>query len=417
MNSATSSTQTQAQNITHLYNLMGGATPFSPYMSGPPTDWTMPVIYNNVISQPITTAGTITSGPYNLVFDETGDAWIGDRKNGVVEIGPQGGVTTFSNASKGFGMVKGVAVSPLDGTIWVSDFGKNVLDVMDTTGTILATITKDLTSDGPVSTVFSLNSISGDNYMAYEVDETVPGIVAFDSGNYTASNPVSHYTGNSSSPQDYSGVSKPGWIYVDSTGVVWIPSTNTVYAGEMTVSSKSGTVKYGPTNMNMGATYTTVPEQLGMAADGLENVWAAATVPGVGTGLFELTGGTPSATALGGGLNTPYKTFIDGNNDVWVANGGANTVSGYQPQIGAASGFWFSAVGFSTSAASGTGAVVLGVDPSGNVWTGNSDQSVTQLLGLATPTAAPLYGGNTITTGTGKTAVTTMTNGNLGTKP
>jgi hypothetical protein len=128
-------------------------------------------------------------------------------------------------------------------------------------------------------------------------------------------------------------------------------------------------------------------------------------VSGYGTGLFSLNGGNPTGTYTGGGLNTPYKTFVDGSNNVWVGNGGANTISG----LNTSTGSWFSSVGFSTSAAAGTGAVVLAVDPSGNVWTGNSDGSVTQLLGLATPTAAPLYGGNTVNG--------TATDGNLGTKP
>ncbi len=404
---------TVTQNATNLFNLMSGNTAFSPYLPSAPSDWTMPVIYTNVISTPATASGVITSGPYNIAFDATGNAWIGDRINGVVEIKPQGAVTTFSNTTYGFKEVKGVAVSPQDGTIWVSDFGNNKVYVMDSTGTKLATIAQHMTSNGPVSTVFALNPIPGGNYMAYEVDETVPGIVAIDAGNYTGATPTVHYAGNSNSPQDFSSVSKPGWIYVDSTGVVWIPSTSSTYAGELAVTDKNGSAKYAATNLNFGATYTAVPEQLGMAADGLGNVWAAATVSGVGTGLYELQGGNFAATHTGGAMNTPYKTFVDGNNSIWVANGGANSVSGYN----ATGQAWISSTGFSTSAASGTGSVVIGVDPSGNVWTGNSDQSITQLLGLATPTAAPLSGGRTVINSTVTPTTTVYTNGNLGTEP
>lgn len=398
------------QNATNLYNLMNGNEPFSPYLASAPSDWTMPVIYKSLISTPKTVSSVITSGPYNIAFDAEGDAWIGDRVNGVVKIQPQGAVTTFSNASKGFSMVKGVAVSPQDGNIWVSDFGNNKVYVMSPSGTIGSTITQHMTSSGPVSTVFALNPIptspAGD-YMAYEVDETVVGIVTLDAGSpYTAL----HYTGNANGGTNYSNVSSPGWTYVDSTGSVWIPSTNTYYAGELIVSDKSGTVGYGASDLYMGAAYTTVPEQLGMAADGLANVWAATTISGYGTALYELKGGGLTGTVTGGGLNNPYKTFVDGSNAVWVANGGANTVSGYN--AGATTPAWLSSGGFSTGATSGTGCVVLAVDPSGNVWTGNSDQTVTQLLGLATPTAAPLIGGRTVIATT-----TTTTNGNLGTRP
>jgi hypothetical protein len=51
------------------------------------------------------------------------------------------------------------------------------------------------------------------------------------------------------------------------------------------------------------------------------------------------------------------------------------------------------------------------------VWAGNADQSVTELLGLATPTVAPFYGGSTVMINNGTRNVTTVTKGNLGTKP
>ena len=65
---------------------------------------------------------------------------------------------------------------------------------------------------------------------------------------------------------------------------------------------------------------------------------------------------------------------------------------------------------------------VIGVDPSGDVWTGNVNESVVELLGLGTPTAAPFYGGDTVITqvtlGNGNTRnVTTVTKGNLATEP
>jgi hypothetical protein len=385
----------QAQNVANIYNL-GPTTPvFTPTLTARPTDWTMPVIYKNVISTPSTGGTTITSGPYNLVFDASGDAWIGDRALGVVEIGPQGAVTNFSNRTYGFGMVKGVAVSPQDGSIWVSDYGNNDIYVMDSSGTAITTLTTDLKNDGPILTAFALNPAGG-NYMAYEADETNTGIVAMDSGTFA----IDHFANGTS----YNNVDTPGWIAVDNVGAVWIPSTDTTDIGGLTVTNKSGTTKYTTSQSGVAASYTT-------AADGLGNVWVATNA---GTAnLYQVAAGSLQGSFSGGGMNEPFKSVVDGNNVVWLANDGANTVSG----LSASTGNWLSSTGFSTDAPGGTGCVVIGVDPSGNVWTGNSDQSVTQLLGLGTPTAAPLYGGSTITTGTGKSAVTTVTNGNLGTKP
>jgi hypothetical protein len=112
-------------------------------------------------------------------------------------------------------------------------------------------------------------------------------------------------------------------------------------------------------------------------------------------------------------MNEPFKLVVDGGNTVWIANDGSNTVSAWVP----ANSMWLATNGFSTSAQSGTGCVIIGVDGSGNVWTGNADGSVTQLLGLATPTATPFYGGDTVVTGTGRNQTTTTQTGNLGSKP
>jgi streptogramin lyase len=88
----------------------------------------MPVIYKALVSQPGTDGNNkVNSGPYNMAFDASGNAWIGDRVKGVVEVGPRGAAHTYNS---GFGMVKGVAVSPADETIWVSDYGNSIVDVL-----------------------------------------------------------------------------------------------------------------------------------------------------------------------------------------------------------------------------------------------------------------------------------------------
>ncbi|HEX5283740.1 MAG TPA: hypothetical protein VFW30_06440 [Bryocella sp.] len=387
----------QAQNAVAIWNLGGSTGPFGP-VSAQPTDWTMPITYKNVISTPDTTS-PITSGPYNMAFDANGNAWIGDRVNGVVEIAAQGAVTTFSNSTFGFSMVKGVAVSPQDGSIWVSDYGSNDLYVMDSTGTHLATITLHLSSNGPVLTAFARNPAGG-NYLAYEVTEKTTGIASYDSGTYAAI----HFANNTL----YGNVSDPGWVAADNTGSIWFPSTNSSYIGGLAVTNNNGTVRYGASEPNVGAIYQTVAEAEGAAADGLGNVWAPS-----GSGLYEVNAGAVTGAFANGGMNSPSKTFVDGSNVVWVANAGANSVSA----LNVSTGNWLATSGFSTDAPGGTGCSVIGVDPSGNVWAGNADQSVSELLGLGSPTAAPLYAGSTAVTGSGRTAVTTVTKGNLGMEP
>ena len=270
-------------------------------------------------------------------------------------------------------------------------------------GAHLATITVHLTSNGPVLTAFARNPAGG-NYLAYEVTETTTGLASYDSGTYASV----HFANNTI----YPNVSDPGWLVADNNGAVWFPSTNSTYIGGLTVTDNNGTMKYAASEPNVGATYQTVAEAEGAAADGLGNVWAPS-----GAALYEVTAGGVSGSYSGGGMSTPSKTFIDGSNVVWVANSGANIVSAFYTTPSTIAGNPLATSGFSTDAPGATGCSVIGVDPSGNVWAGNADQSVTELLGLGSPTAAPLYAGSTVVTGTGRTAVTTVTKGNLGIEP
>src|SRR5215469_12941070 len=118
----------QASNVSAIWALNPSTPVFTPNspITQQPADWTMPVVYNGLVSVPQTGGNQFISGPFNIAFDANGTAWIGDRQNGVVEIGPQGASTTYnSNGSGPFGRVKGVAVSPVDGTIWVTDYRNN----------------------------------------------------------------------------------------------------------------------------------------------------------------------------------------------------------------------------------------------------------------------------------------------------
>jgi hypothetical protein len=398
-------TSSSPNHVSAIWNLMPSTPVFSPTLSAVPTDWTMPVIYKGLVSVPATNSSNqIISGPYNMAFDASGNAWIGDRVKGVVEVGPQGAASTFNN---GFGMIKGVAVSPADGTIWAADYANNVVDVLDSSGTVVTTVTKGLGGNGnprgPILASFALDPTTG--FMAYLGIEEVPGIIMYEA------NPSTPYqytkSGNAElGSNGFPNVDTPGWIAVDQTGQAWLPSTDTAYTGNWAVTWKNG-------SRSAQADEAAGPESYSLASDGNSNIWLT-TDTGTGT-LDEITSGSTTVTAsyTGGGMNEPFKLAVDGANTVWMANAAANTVSAFVPS----SSTWLATNGFSTSAASGTGCIIIGVDGSGNVWTGNADGSVTQLLGLATPTATPFYGGDTIITGTGKNQTTTTNNGNLGSKP
>lgn len=382
----------QATNVGTIWNLTPSTPVFTPTLSAQPTDWTMPVIYNGLVSTPQVGQAppAYTSGPFNIAFDASGNAWIGDRGKGVVEVGPQGSANTFNS---GFGMVKGVAVSPVDGTIWVADYGNNVVDVMNSSGTIITTITTDL--NGPILASFSGSTSGRGNSLAFIANETSTSVATFDSAAYT----LQDFENTA-----FSNVATPGWIAVDNTGNAWIPSTNTTYTGEVIDRERgnSGTFTFSA-SQSAGA-----PNSYSTLSDSSSNVWLAQITGTPMLAKIPAGSTTPQGTTYtGGGMNGPYKLALDGSNNIWITNANANTVSGFSTS---GLGSWLSPSGFSTSAPGGTGCVVAAPDPSGNLWAANSDGSVTQLLGLSTPTAAPFYGG-VKSTGSNSTA------GNLGTKP
>src|SRR5580698_2263656 len=224
-------TSTNATLVNSIWNLTPVTPVFSPSLTAIPADWTMPVIYNNLVSQPGTNGSNqIISGPYNIAFDANGNAWIGDRQKGVVEVGPQGATHTYN---AGFGMVKGVAVSPADGTIWVSDYGDSIVDVLDTSGNVTQTVTANIKNNGPILTAFALDGAGG--YLAYQANEDTPGIVLFDASATTYTK-IKYEKGTSGFPN----IDTPGWIAVDQTGQAWLPSTDTADVGNWTVALKNG---------------------------------------------------------------------------------------------------------------------------------------------------------------------------------
>ena len=304
-------TSTFPTHVNDIWSLTASNQVFTPTLGSAPTDWTMPVIYKSLVSLPgVNGQNQIISGPYNMAFDANGNGWIGDRVKGVVEVGPQGAASTFNN---GFGMIKGVAVSPADGTVWAADYENNVVDVLDSTGTVVATVTKGLGGNnnprGPILTSFALDPTTG--FMAYLGIEEVPGIILYEAN---PSTPYS-YTKSGSAELGSNGfpdVDTPGWIAVDQTGQAWLPSTDTAFTGNWAVTWKNG-------SRSAKADEAAGPESYSTASDGNSNIWLT-TNSGTAT-LEEIRSGstTVTSTHTGGGMNEPYKLAVDGGNTIWIA--------------------------------------------------------------------------------------------------
>ncbi|HEX5283738.1 MAG TPA: hypothetical protein VFW30_06430 [Bryocella sp.] len=394
----------QGQNVANIYNLAGSTGPFSPSLNTTPSDWTLPVVYPGVVSTFGTNANNqVISGAYNIAFDASGNAWIGDRVKGIVEMTPMGAVTTYN---PGFSMVKGIAVSPDSSQIWVADYsggtGNGQLDIMSTGGTITTSFVTDM--DGPSAIAVDANGYA---FVVNELNGSVVGLTP--TGGFVA------YSGAV-------GVTTPAWISIDQNNNLWLPSTMTnQVVGQIPLkyAGASGKFKSFGTIATIAADYS-----YGVAVDSSNNMWFATNaITGAGAPNNESLDEIQRAVTTnrngkqivsynlnssevgygwnGGGLGIPYKISVDGGNNVWTANEYYPTVSEWSQSQGGWMGvpgtqglFGIGEVdgaGFS-NASSGT-TLSATPDPSGNLWTANTDGTVTELIGLATPTASPIYPG------------------------
>jgi hypothetical protein len=380
-NTATSGDEAQAiftivqnptANVTDLYGLQTTTSPFLPKLTSAPTDWTLPIVYNGVLSTFVAAGGTTTSGPFNIVFDANGTAWIGDRTKGVIKMSPQGVVSTYDYTDAPlnkhpFGMIKGVTVSS-SGAIWAVDYKSGKIYVMDQSGNIDSTITAGL--NGPVAVAFDTPG------NAYVANEDGASISVYDS------------SGTIQDDQTSIPVDTPGFIAVDSKGNAWVPSTDNGNIGELqtVVTTRRGTttttyVASSLTMAGLAGSYAAVPDSA--TAD---NLWVGNYANSELGQVYNLNNGNAVTHSTGGGLNGPYHLAVDGNGYIWASNENAAVVTGWNPN--GHTGQMLATNGFTTGTTVGNVAAVP--DLSGNLWIANTDGSVSQILGLVTPTTAPL---------------------------
>lgn len=369
--------------VSNIFGLGSTSPPFSPHLTTAPADWTMPIVYNNVVS----------TRPGNIAFDSLGDAWISDRNNAaVVKMSPQGAVTTLTNLNNGGsnGSIYQVAVDSGD-NVWALDEGNSQIYRFNTAGQWESTITGNQLSN-PVA--ISFNSLGN----ALVLNEGNNSISIFSASGIAQLPATYGQTGTGS-------LGSPLSIAVDLTGNAFIPANGGGSAVGVLANNSTAAITYTDFSGTAG-------NATAIAIDGLNNPWQAQgnTIvenPTYASGSYQLyeclgfipeyefnvTGnflGCPTASRTPtsittGGLNQPISLAFDGNGYLWAANSGASTVSGFNGTTRlAASGFPTGGSGVAYAAAP---------DGSGNLWTANSDGTVTQILGLATPTVTPVYPG------------------------
>lgn len=351
-------------NVAAIWARLPAQPVFTPTLASQPTDWTLPVVFKNAVSR-----------PSKIAFDSMGNAWIADRTlNAVIKMSPQGAVTKIQPS--GAGSIYDVAVDPSN-VVWAADFTNNLIYRLDSSGSVLSTINTG-----------SLNQPTGITF------DAAGNAYVTNAGNFVISRYNSSGTALGGTVTSNAALGSSYAIAIDTDGNKWLPGygTNCGCIVEVNNGSTVGTLYNNAPIIVNGF----VQDSTAVAVDGSNTPWVAnvnnrvLNIQTIDLGIFgSYVYNTVDAT--GGGLNAPATLSIDGAGNLWTANSGAATVSGFTN-----AGTALATNGFPSG---GTGHTYAAApDGAGNLWTANSDGTVVQLLGLATPTATPVLPGQFGTT-------------------
>jgi len=350
-------------NVTALFNLSQTSTAFAPTLLSAPPDWTLPLTF--------TGGGLNEPGP--IAVDSKGNLWVASYPGVASQFSPLG-VPPFPSGITGFGLSEsyGLAIDPSD-NVWITDENSpSTINAAFGAVTVLNPSGQPLSGPNGFST-------GGLNFpVATAIDPNGAAWVV-DYGN-------SHLTLFNPSGQPTSGTSGyfsdlfafPVAIALDASHSAWIANMG---GNSITRVSPDGRQFTNVACCNAPS---------GLALDPAGNIWVANYL-GDSVSQVSPTGAILSSGFTGGGLNQPQGIAIDGAGTVWVVNFRGNSVT---ELAGAASPY----PGQTLSPAAGWAptptslqAFALAIDPSGNLWITNfAADSITELVGLATPVKTPL---------------------------
>jgi sugar lactone lactonase YvrE len=341
-----------APNVIALWLLSSGVVPFAPQLTSPPNDFTVAITYNNI------------TAPGSLAIDASGNAFVPTNSSAgyVTKLSPAGAVlATSATGGSGF---DSIAVAP-NGSVFVAANSSNTVYAYDT----------------------NLNNLTGSPWSSAQMNN--PTSVAIDSsgdvyvthgGNSDDVIQKFNSSGSLIASMRNSCLTRVTQIAIDPSDTLWA----SMYTSNdlCRVSNPSGNQLFSTSGQPSAPT--------NVAIDSSGNGWAAA---GAQANLFMYS---PSGdqnsygvinNATQGGLSSPTFIAIDGGNNVWLTNNGNSY---------ALSEFTHSGTAITNSAGYQSGNLNtpsswIAIDASGDVWVPNQGaDSVTELIGVATPTVTPL---------------------------
>lgn len=350
-------------NVPALFNLSQTSTAFVPTLPSAPPDWTL--------SQTFTGGGLNEPGPIGA--DSKGNLWVASYPGVASQFSPLG-APTFPSGITGSGLSEsyGLAIDPFD-SVWITDENSP-----STINNAFGAVTVLNPSGQPLSGPSGF-STGGLNFpVATAIDPSGTAWVV-DYGN-------SHLTLFNPSGQPTSGASGyfsnlfafPVAIALDASHSAWIANMG---GNSITRVSPDGRQFTNIACCNAPS---------GLALDAAGNIWVANYL---GDSVSEVspTGAILSSGYTGGGLNHPQGIAIDGAGTVWVANFRGNSVTELAGANFPHPGQTLSPTAGWAPTPTSLQAFALAIDASGNLWITNfAANSITELVGLATPVKTPL---------------------------
>jgi streptogramin lyase len=354
------------KNVAPIFALAPASSPFQPVLKDAPPDWTMAISYS----------GGGLNGPAAIALDSTGSIWVADYYDAVTKLAPTGAPLSPAAGYTGGGLSEsyGLAVDAND-NVWISNEASSYA-VNGGKGSVT-----ELSSSGQF-----LSGASG--YSQGGVD--FPDALAVDSNGYIW---VANDGDSSASLLNENGVavsgsagygsgsmSFPAAVAIDGNHNAWYANQGSSTITEISV---SGSVL---------RTVSCCEAASGIAVDQFNNLWVA-NYFGNSVSQVTTSGTLVSSGYTAESVNQPNVIAVYGAVIVWVTNNDSNSIAEI---LGAST----AKVGTVAAPAKGYGSDAglnepygIAIDASGNVWVSNfASNTVTNFLGLATPTKTPSVG-------------------------
>lgn len=407
-NPTSNNSNTSPTNLTALYGLQSGTSPFSG-VGSQPTDWTVGILY---------TDNTTLNDPQNVAADHAGNIWVLNHNGGtsasLTELSPSGNpvvnVSTINSVAMAALNPRNEAVDT-NGNVWItSSSGSGYIFKYD----VSAPSSSIAFADGRSPYGIAIDG-SNNVFVTKESSSTSYSVEEFLGDSLASTAQVQYAVYNPSAVQ------QPEYAALDTNIDLWMTNGSAASGLETNIfqmssynGGTSGVCTVFPCNVasdsSLAETYTnmvsasgsvpTLDEPWGIAAGPGAVVWTANEVTKTVTEMTSTTSGTDYGSATS--LNKPQYVAIDGAANVWVTDsstspGGVTEICGSSACTTGTilspvnSGGSFTAIGFSHAGLVTSEGITL--DASGNVWVANNVATtggVFELVGAATPTDSPI---------------------------